>query len=154
MWVVFFVLTKNKFFTHKENTRLFFLQVNPKDLSDQKSLDKQYVYLKASSSSPGFQFNDEIKILVSYRNAMVFIQTDKPIYTPGQTGEQSLTCQSMKLIYYELLIYQSKYKKVGVLPFYISIYISTLPTQHVVCSLLIYQAASQFNILHVRGFIS
>jgi hypothetical protein len=61
--------------------------VNAKDLHDQKSLDKQYVYLKASSSTPEFQFNDEIKVLVSYRNAMVFIQTDKPIYNPGQTGK-------------------------------------------------------------------
>jgi hypothetical protein len=66
---------------------VYFLQVNAKDLHDQKSLDKQYVYLKASSNTPGFQFNDEIKVLVSYRNAMVFIQTDKPIYNPGQTGK-------------------------------------------------------------------
>ena len=61
------------------------VKVNPKDLNDQKSLDKQYVYLRASSNTPGFQFNDEIKILVSYKNTMVFIQTDKPIYNPGQT---------------------------------------------------------------------
>ncbi|CAB4009200.1 complement C3-like, partial [Paramuricea clavata] len=61
------------------------IKVNAKDLHDQKSLDKQYVYLKASSSTPGFQFNNEIKVLVSYQNSMVFIQTDKPIYNPGQT---------------------------------------------------------------------
>jgi uncharacterized protein YfaS (alpha-2-macroglobulin family) len=61
--------------------------VTAKDLNDQKSLDKQYVYLRARSNTPGFQFNEEIKILVSYKNTMVFIQTDKPIYNPGQTGE-------------------------------------------------------------------
>ena len=66
---------------------ILILQVNAKDLSDQKSLDKQYVYLRASSNTPGFQFNDEIKVLVSYRNTMVFIQTDKPIYNPGKTGK-------------------------------------------------------------------
>ena len=68
------------------NERIFLCQVTAKDLNDQKSFDKQYVYLKASSNTPGFQFNNEIKILVSYRNAMVFIQTDKPIYNPGQVG--------------------------------------------------------------------
>ncbi|XP_028394711.1 complement C3-like [Dendronephthya gigantea] len=61
------------------------IKVNANDLHDLRSLDKQYVYLKASSNTPGIVFNDEIKILVSYRNTMVFIRTDKPIYNPGQT---------------------------------------------------------------------
>jgi len=60
-------------------------QVRPSDVPDQGSLDKQYVYLVASS--PQLNFKQESKILLSFRNGIILIQTDKPIYTPKQTGE-------------------------------------------------------------------
>ena len=60
--------------------------MEPKDLPDTRSVDKQYVYLVAKSDDGHFQFHKEAKILLSYRDGMVFIQTDKPIYTPRQTG--------------------------------------------------------------------
>ena len=60
--------------------------MEPKDLPDINSLDKQYVYLVAKSDDAHFQFHKEAKILLSYRDGMVFIQTDKPMYTPRQTG--------------------------------------------------------------------
>ena len=62
------------------------LQVSPEDLPDTEPDDKQYVYLVAQSLSSHLAFIKYTKILVSPRNAVVFIQTDKPIYTPGQTG--------------------------------------------------------------------
>nr|BAJ05269.1 complement component C3 precursor [Diadumene lineata] len=59
------------------------VKVNPSDVPDQGSLDKQYVYLVASS--PQLKFKQESKILLSFRNGIILIQTDKPIYTPKQT---------------------------------------------------------------------
>ena len=61
--------------------------MEPKDLPDTNSVDKQYVYLVAKSDDAHFQFRKEAKILLSYRDGMVFKQTDKTIYTPRQRGE-------------------------------------------------------------------
>ena len=60
--------------------------MNPQDLPDGSSVDKQYVYLVAKSDDAHFQFKKEAVILLSYKDGMVFIQTDKPIYTPRQSG--------------------------------------------------------------------
>ena len=66
----------------------YYLKVDPKDLPDTNSVDKQYVYLVAKSDDGHFQFHKEAKILLSYKDGMVFIQTDKPIYTPRQSGKK------------------------------------------------------------------
>ncbi|KAL9988941.1 hypothetical protein ACROYT_G003437 [Oculina patagonica] len=72
---------------HSQKYKLYFHheKVEPKDLPDTNSVNKQYVYLVAKSDDAHFQFHKEARILLSYRDGMVFIQTDKPIYTPGQT---------------------------------------------------------------------
>ena len=64
-----------------------YFKVEPENLSNIKSVDVQYVYLVAKSDDGHFQFHKEAKILLSYKNGMVFIQTDKPIYTPKQRGK-------------------------------------------------------------------
>ncbi|KAL9988942.1 hypothetical protein ACROYT_G003438 [Oculina patagonica] len=70
----------------KKGSNIFLtVMVEPKDLPDTNSVDKQYVYLVAKSDDGHFQFQKEAKILLSYRDGMVFIQTDKPIYTPRQS---------------------------------------------------------------------
>ena len=74
---------------------LYYFQVRPEDLPDTNSVDKQYVYLVAKSDDGHFQFNKEAKILLSYRDGMVFIQTDKPIYTPRQSGKNSTPNQAL-----------------------------------------------------------
>jgi len=61
------------------------VKVEPEELPDTASLDKQYVYLVAKCDDAHFQFHKEAKILLSYKDGMVFIQTDKPIYTPKQS---------------------------------------------------------------------
>lgn len=63
--------------------------MKPEDLLDTHTVYKQHVYLVAKSDDGHFQFKKEAKILVSYRDGMVFIQTDKPIYTPRQSGKNS-----------------------------------------------------------------
>ena len=73
-----------------ETCLLYYLKVEPKDLPDTNSVDKQYVYLVAKSDDAHFQFHKEARILLSYRDGMVFIQTDKPIYTPRQKGRNVL----------------------------------------------------------------
>ena len=57
-------------------------------MPDTTSVDKQFVYLVAKSKDAHFSFRREAKILLSYKDGMVFIQTDKPIYTPRQSGKK------------------------------------------------------------------
>ncbi|XP_041050089.1 complement C5 [Carcharodon carcharias] len=52
----------------------------PKDLPRKKN-EKQYVYLRAHSPD----FTQEEKVPVSYQNGLLFVQTDKPVYTPDQS---------------------------------------------------------------------
>lgn len=77
---------------------LHYLQVEPKDLPDTSSVDKQYVYLVAKSDDGHFQFHKEAKILLSYRDGIVFIQIDKPIYTPRQRGGNPVLLQFESVI--------------------------------------------------------
>uniref|UniRef100_A0A8C0IKC9 Complement C5 n=1 Tax=Chelonoidis abingdonii TaxID=106734 RepID=A0A8C0IKC9_CHEAB len=56
------------------------LTIQPKDLPTSAS-SVLYVYLEASSS----HFTREKKMPVTYKNGFLFIQTDKPIYTPDQS---------------------------------------------------------------------
>ncbi|XP_043386278.1 complement C5 isoform X2 [Chelonia mydas] len=56
------------------------LTIQPKDLLGSAS-SVLYVYLEASSS----HFTREKKMPVTYKNGFLFIQTDKPIYTPDQS---------------------------------------------------------------------
>ncbi|KAM8934411.1 complement C5 isoform 2-T2 [Pelodytes ibericus] len=56
------------------------LMIQTKDLP-RKSNTEQYVYLEAQSNL----FTKEEKVLVTYDNGFLFIQTDKPIYTPDQS---------------------------------------------------------------------
>ena len=58
-------------------------------MPDTASVDKQFVYLVAKSDNAHFSFHKEAKILLSYKDGMVLIQTDKPIYTPRQSGKKS-----------------------------------------------------------------
>ena len=67
--------------------------MEPKDLPDINSVDKQYVHLVAKSDDAHFQFQREAKILLSCRDGMVFIQMDKPVYTPRQSGKNSTPYQ-------------------------------------------------------------
>ncbi|XP_072015058.1 complement C3-like [Amphiura filiformis] len=58
------------------------LKIDPSDVPAVDHGVKQYVYLVAKSESEVFEFEEETVILMSYKAGYVFIQTDKPIYTP------------------------------------------------------------------------
>ena len=45
----------------------------------------QYVYLIAHAAAAGFQ--KETIVLLSATSHYIFIQTDKPLYTPEETGQ-------------------------------------------------------------------
>uniref|UniRef100_F6W8L2 Complement C5 n=1 Tax=Xenopus tropicalis TaxID=8364 RepID=F6W8L2_XENTR len=58
------------------------LMIQPKDFPTYSSSDPmQFIYLQAQSNA----FNKEEQVPVSYRNGFLFIQTDKPFYTPDQS---------------------------------------------------------------------
>lgn len=63
----------------------FPLQI-PTTLLPKEAKNNQYVYLQARSP----QFTLEKVVLVSFHSGYIFIQTDKPIYTPRSTGESQL----------------------------------------------------------------
>uniref|UniRef100_A0A8C5RBD0 Complement C5 n=1 Tax=Leptobrachium leishanense TaxID=445787 RepID=A0A8C5RBD0_9ANUR len=56
------------------------LLIQPKQLP-RKSNTEQFVYLHALSNV----FTKEEKVPVTYKNGFLFIQTDKPVYTPDQS---------------------------------------------------------------------
>uniref|UniRef100_A0A8C1RUS9 Uncharacterized protein n=1 Tax=Cyprinus carpio TaxID=7962 RepID=A0A8C1RUS9_CYPCA len=63
-------------------------------------LEKQYVYLQAQFPSVTL----EKEVMVSFQSGYIFVQTDKPIYTPASTGmiklcsEDELTVTALMLI--------------------------------------------------------
>ncbi|XP_076367975.1 LOW QUALITY PROTEIN: venom factor-like [Tachypleus tridentatus] len=76
----------------------FKVQVNPEDLPDKDILAataKHYVSLVAKA---GNWFHKETLLLVNPRSGYVFIQTDKPIYTPKQTVHMRIITLNEDLI--------------------------------------------------------
>ena len=74
------------------------LQVRPQDIvANSNPEEAHYVYLHASSQSAALQFDEGTQILLSYKAGYLFIQTDKPIYTPNQEGKSDLCCLATRL---------------------------------------------------------
>ncbi|XP_033763816.1 LOW QUALITY PROTEIN: complement C3-like [Pecten maximus] len=62
------------------------VHVRPSDLPDEEDIPdiQSYVYLVARSDDPRLSFVNETMILMERNTGFVFVQTDKPIYTPHQ----------------------------------------------------------------------
>lgn len=43
--------------------------------------------IKAEITGESFKMTEERKVMFKHYNPLTFIQTDKPIYNPGQTGK-------------------------------------------------------------------
>lgn len=59
------------------------VHVRPTDLPDEEEV-QSFVYLVARSDDPRLSFVNETMILMERNTGFVFVQTDKPIYTPHQ----------------------------------------------------------------------
>ena len=63
--------------------------MSPEDVPEVDGDDvTQYVYLVAHAAAAGFR--RETIVLLSANSHYVFIQTDKPLYTPRETGQYTL----------------------------------------------------------------
>ncbi|XP_022103653.1 complement C3-like [Acanthaster planci] len=60
------------------------LSIERSQLPQRPTRGREFVTLVASSSSPLLTFQNQQVILMSYQASFVFIQTDKPLYTPNQ----------------------------------------------------------------------
>ncbi|XP_078580350.1 complement C3-like [Branchiostoma floridae x Branchiostoma japonicum] len=68
---------------NQDEPSLVTVRVNADNLPE-STATKRYVYLVAKSDDPQLTFQKEAQVLLSFQQGYVFVQTDKPIYTPNQ----------------------------------------------------------------------
>lgn len=73
-----------------------FIQLNQQDFpldttDDDDMATNRYVYLIAKTNDSDVFIDKEVKVLVSFLDGVVLLQTDKPIYTPQQRGSLEYT---------------------------------------------------------------
>ena len=62
------------------------------DGADQDDIStKRYAYLVANTNDTELTIDKEVKVLVSFSDGVVLLQTDKPIYTPQQSESLEYT---------------------------------------------------------------
>lgn len=62
------------------------IQQLPSDGLNPEEKENKFVYLKVDFG--GFHSEERV-LMVSFHSGYIFIQTDKPIYNPGDTGEDA-----------------------------------------------------------------
>ena len=64
----------------------------PVDITDDDDMaTNRYAFLIAKTNDSHVIIDKEVKILVSFLDGIVLLQTDKPIYTPQQSGSLEYT---------------------------------------------------------------
>ena len=62
------------------------------DISDEDDMaTNRHAYLVAKTNNTDLIIQKEVKVLVSFLDGIVLLQTDKPIYTPQQSGSLEYT---------------------------------------------------------------
>lgn len=62
------------------------------DIDDDDDISaNRYAFLVAKSNDSDVIINKDAKVLVSFLDGVVLLQTDKPIYTPRQSGSLEYT---------------------------------------------------------------
>uniref|UniRef100_A0A8C4SXV5 Uncharacterized protein n=1 Tax=Erpetoichthys calabaricus TaxID=27687 RepID=A0A8C4SXV5_ERPCA len=74
-----------------ESAKLILLEKNIKEKDFYKCIEFKFPKPIHSSVSFTFEVVDKKKVLIAPFKSMTFIQTDKPIYKPGQTGTMTET---------------------------------------------------------------
>jgi len=79
-----------------------FIQLNQRDFpldttDDDDMATNRYVYLIAKTNDSDVFIDKEVKVLVSFVDGVVLLQTDKPIYTPQERGSLEYMKGSCKL---------------------------------------------------------
>ena len=71
----------------------------PVDVTNDDDMStSRFAYLVASTNDSDVSIGKEAKILVSFVDGIVLLQTDKPIYTPQQSGSLEYTRGIHKII--------------------------------------------------------
>lgn len=88
----------------------------PVDVTDDKDLaTHRYVSLVAKSNDSDVTTNKEAKVLVSFLDGIVLLQTDKPIYTPQQSSSLEYAKVKIRIICLGFDLKPKKEKKVTVI---------------------------------------
>ncbi|XP_038046262.1 complement C3-like [Patiria miniata] len=81
----------------KDNPQEAILQIRRDQLPQQDTSKQQFITLVATANTPQLQINDRRTILLSYQSGFVFIQTDKPLYTPTQRVDIRVVALDQKM---------------------------------------------------------
>ena len=65
------------------------MRISREQLPQQETKGNKFIILVAQANTPQIQFENRQTILLSHQAGFVFIQTDKPLYTPSQRGKES-----------------------------------------------------------------
>lgn len=94
-----------------------FIQLNQRDFpldttDDDDMATNRYAYLIAKTNDSGVFIDKEVKVLVSFLDGVVLVQTDKPIYTPQQSGSLEYTKVKIRILPLGFDLKPAKQKKV------------------------------------------
>ena len=71
----------------------------PVDIDDDDDVStNRYAYLIVKTNNSDVNIDKEVKVLVSFSDGIVLLQTDKPIYTPQQSGSLEYTKGRYKIM--------------------------------------------------------
>ncbi|KAJ7360397.1 hypothetical protein OS493_017030 [Desmophyllum pertusum] len=106
--------------TVEEKPGVLKLKLSPEDFpvdidNDDDISTNRYAFLVAKSNDSDVIIDKEAKVLVSFLDGVVLLQTDKPIYTPKQSGSLEYTRVKIRIMPLGFDLKPKKEKKVTVI---------------------------------------